>query len=100
MKMKETDLFKRHNVLLSRRNKEDMDALKQKISLYTGEKVDVSSMVRGMIRYMSEHPETLSELSTIVEKERGYRYKEQVEQWLEEGVSKEDIKKQLGVYRL
>ena len=98
--MKETDLFKRHNVLLSKQNKADMDSLKQKLSLYTGEKVDVSSLTRGMIRYMSTHPELLTELSTIVEEERGYRYKQKAEAHLEAGMSKEDIKKQLGIYRL
>lgn len=72
IKINETELFKRNNILLLEKNKEDFEKLKELMSMHISMPVDSSSLVRTFIEYFSDNTKEFVKLKERVVKNKGF----------------------------
>lgn len=97
MQVKETDLFKQFSLWLIERNKEHLDEIKEKVSMYANVKVDNSGVMRGIIEFLYEHPELLHDLAPYVAKYKGFNVLREFEGLINEGKTMQEIHDVLGI---
>lgn len=97
MEVKETDLFKQFSLWLIERNKEHLDEIKDKVSMYANVKVDNSGVMRGIIEYLYEHPELLREVAPYVAKYKGFNVLREFEGLVEDGKTIQEIQEAMGI---
>ena len=96
-KIKETELFQRVNVLLLDRNKQQLQDLKEQLSLLGNIEVDNSALMRGMLDYFSDNPDELDKLVPYVKKTKGYHILKELHQMMDNNKTMGEIEKRLGI---
>ncbi|WCF11416.1 hypothetical protein NDS46_31150 (plasmid) [Paenibacillus thiaminolyticus] len=97
MQVKETDLFKQFSLWLMERNKEHLDEVKEKVSMYANVKVDNSGVIRGMIEFLYDHPELLRDVAPYVAKYKGFNVHEEFINLVKQNKSIKEIQDAMGI---
>jgi hypothetical protein len=93
----ETELFRKINVLLTDKNKEQLEMIKEKISLLSNVEIDNSGFVRGVIEYFSDNPEELKKLVPYVKEAKGYNILLKFNEMIAQNKTPKEIEEELGI---
>lgn len=93
----ESELFRTLNILLTDKNKQQLENLKEKASLLADVEIDNSGLIRGLIDYYDTHPEELKKVVSYIKELKGYNILMKLNEMIAENKSDEDIEKELGI---
>lgn len=93
----ESELFRTLNILLSDKNKQQLEDLKEKASLLADVEIDNSGLIRGLIDYFDKHPEELKKVVPYIKELKGYNVLMKFNEMIAENKSDEEIEKELGI---
>lgn len=93
----ETELFRRINILLLDKNKEQLEMIKEKISLLSNVEIDNSGFVRGVIEYYADNPEELKKLVPYVKEAKGYNILLKFNEMIAQNKTPKEIEEKLGI---
>ncbi|MFF2531480.1 hypothetical protein ACFVS2_21470 [Brevibacillus sp. NPDC058079] len=95
--VKETDLFKRYNLLFLDQNKKHFDILKIKLSQQAQVKLDNSGLVRATTEFLYENQEILEDIAKYSMKYKGFTLLEEFMRMINENRSLQEIESEIGV---
>lgn len=95
--IKETELFRKLNLLLLDRNKEHLEEIKEKASLLANENIDNSGLFRGLIEYFYKNPKYLKNIIEDVKENRGHKILKELKECFDKNMPNEDIYQKTGV---
>ena len=93
----ESELFRKLNILLLDKNKDQLEEVKEKASLFADVEIDNSGFVRGVIEYFHENPDELQKIVPYIKEAKGYNILMKFNEMLEENKKPKDIQKELGI---
>lgn len=93
----ESELFRKLNILLLDKNKEQLEEVKEKASLLADEEIDNSGFVRGIIEYFHQNPDELKKVVPYIKEVKGYNILMKFNEMLAENKKPQDIEKELGI---
>lgn len=94
-KIKDTDLYEQSLVLLYRKNKDQLQELTKKASLYSNTQINGSLLIRAMIDYFYENESRLKSLNKYIKKNKAENIAQEIEKLLAKGLTVEEIEKEL-----
>lgn len=93
----ESELFRKLNILLLDKNKEQLEEIKEKASLLANVEIDNSGLVRGIISYFHENQEELKKVIPYVKEAKGYNILMKFNEMIAENKNTKEIEKELGI---
>lgn len=93
----ESELFKKVNILVSDRNKEQLESLKDRASLLANMRIDNSALIRGMLDYFDQHPDDLKKIIPHVTESKGFNILQEFQEMIHENKSLYEIEDKLGI---
>lgn len=93
----ESELFRKLNILLLDRNKEQLEEIKEKASLLADVEIDNSGLIRGIIHYFFENQDELKKVVPYVKEAKGYNILMQFNEMMDNDKSAEEIEQELGI---
>ncbi|WPS85402.1 hypothetical protein SMD22_01880 (plasmid) [Brevibacillus halotolerans] len=95
--IRETELFKRFNLLLLDRNKKHFDALKATLSEQAQVRLDNSGLVRAVTEFLYENQDLLLNIAHYSMKYKGFTLLEEFMKMINENRTLQEIEAEIGV---
>lgn len=93
----ESELFRKLNILLLDKNKDQLEEVKEKASLLADIEIDNSGFVRGVIDYFHANPEELKKVVPYIKEAKGYNILMKFNEMIAENKNLKEIEKELGI---
>lgn len=95
--IKETELFRKVNILITDKLKQQMNYEKEKATILSNMKIDNSTLIRAMIAYFYDNESQLRKLVPYLKQVEGQVMLEKFKEMLEKDAELEDIQNELGI---
>jgi hypothetical protein len=93
----ESELFRKMNILLLDKNKEQLEEIKEKASLLADVEIDNSGFVRGVIEYFYDNPKELKKIVPHIKEVKGYNILMKFNEMVAENKTSKEIEQELGI---